>query len=60
MALDLNWIEPGTFMMGSPEGELGAGGDEILHQVTLTSGYWLGKYEIIQAQYEAVMGENPS
>ncbi|MBO4545736.1 MAG: SUMF1/EgtB/PvdO family nonheme iron enzyme, partial [Verrucomicrobia bacterium] len=60
VALNLNWIEPGTFLMGSPEGELGAGGDEILHQVTLTSGYWLGKYEITQAQYEAVMGENPS
>ena len=58
--LGMNWIEPGTFMMGSPEGELGADGDEILHQVTLTSGYWLGKYEVTQAQYEAVMGENPS
>ena len=58
--LDLIWISPGTFMMGSPEGELGGGGDEILHQVTLTRGYWLGKYEVTQAQYEAIMGENPS
>ena len=58
--LDLNWIEPGTFMMGSPEDELGAGGDETRHKVTLTQGYWLGKYEVTQEQYEAVMGENPS
>ena len=58
--LGMNWISPGTFMMGSPEGELGGGGDEILHQVTLTRGYWLGKYEVTQAQYEAIMGENPS
>ena len=58
--LDLNWIEPGTFTMGSPEGELGRGGDEDQHQVTLTQGYWMGKYEITQAQYEAIMGENPS
>ena len=58
--LGMNWIEPGTFMMGSPEDELGAGGDETLHEVTLTQGYWLGKYEVTQAQYEAVTGENPS
>ena len=58
--LDLIWISSGTFMMGSPEDELGAGGDETRHQVTLTKGYWLGKYEVTQEQYEAVMGENPS
>ncbi|MBO4545268.1 MAG: formylglycine-generating enzyme family protein [Verrucomicrobia bacterium] len=58
--LGMNWIEPGTFMMGSPEDELGRSDDEIQHQVTLTSGYWLGKYEVTQAQYEAVTGENPS
>ncbi|MBO4714714.1 MAG: formylglycine-generating enzyme family protein, partial [Verrucomicrobia bacterium] len=58
--LDLIWIDPGTFMMGSPEDELGRNDDETQHQVTLTQGYWLGKYEVTQAQYEAVMGENPS
>jgi len=58
--LDLNWIEPGTFMMGSPTDELGRYDDETQHQVILTQGYWLGKYEVTQAQYEAVMGTNPS
>ena len=58
--LDLNWIEPGTFMMGSPTDELGRYDDETQHQVILTQGYWLGKYEVTQAQYEAVMGKNPS
>ncbi|MBO7391004.1 MAG: formylglycine-generating enzyme family protein, partial [Verrucomicrobia bacterium] len=58
--LDMIWIDPGTFMMGSPEDELGRDDDETQHQVTLTSGYWLGKYEVTQAQYKAVMGENPS
>ncbi|MBO7108449.1 MAG: SUMF1/EgtB/PvdO family nonheme iron enzyme, partial [Verrucomicrobia bacterium] len=53
------YIEPGTFMMGSPEDELGRYNDETLHQVTLTRGYWMGKYEVTQAQYEAVMGVNP-
>ena len=58
--LDMIWIEPGTFTMGSPKDELGRDNDEVQHQVTLTKGYWLGKYEVTQAQYEAVMGTNPS
>jgi len=60
VSLDMIWIEPGTFMMGSPTDELGRDSDETQHQVTLTRGYWLGKYEVTQAQYEAVMGTNPS
>ncbi|MBO7524645.1 MAG: SUMF1/EgtB/PvdO family nonheme iron enzyme, partial [Verrucomicrobia bacterium] len=58
--LDMIWIRSGTFTMGSPEDELGRYDDETQHEVTLTQGYWLGKYEVTQAQYEAVMGTNPS
>ena len=58
--LDLIWIEPGTFTMGSPEDEMGRFDDEAQHEVTLTKGYWLGKYEITQAQYRAIMPSNPS
>ncbi len=58
--LDMIWIESGTFMMGSPTNELGRDDDEIQHKVTLTQGYWLGKYEVTQSQYETVMGTNPS
>ena len=58
--LDMVWIEPGTFRMGSPEDELGRDYNETQHQVTLTKGYWMGQYEVTQAQYEAVMGTNPS
>ena len=58
--LDMIWIEPGTFIMGSPEDELGRSPSETQHQVTLTQGYWMGKFEVTQAQYEAVMGTNPS
>ncbi|MBO4544163.1 MAG: formylglycine-generating enzyme family protein, partial [Verrucomicrobia bacterium] len=57
--LDMIWIEPGTFMMGSVS-ELGSNDDETWHDVTLTQGYWLGKYEVTQAQYQAIMGTNPS
>ena len=62
VSLDMVWIEPGTFMMGSPEDELGhiVFSIETQHEVTLTQGYWLGKYEVTQAQYETIMGTNPS
>ena len=45
-------------MMGSPANEAGRGSDEIQHQVTLTNGFYLGKYEVTQAQYETVMTGN--
>jgi len=56
--LEMIWVEPGTFMMGSPETEEGRGTDETQHEVTLTKGFYLGKYEVTQAQYEAVMAGN--
>ncbi|MEZ5535312.1 MAG: formylglycine-generating enzyme family protein [Thiolinea sp.] len=54
------WIEPGTFMMGSPEDEEGRWEDEDLHQVTLTKGFWLADTTVTQELWMAVMGENPS
>ena len=47
-------------MMGSPKGEPGRDSNETQHEVTLTQGYWLGKYEVTQEQYETIMGTNPS
>ena len=58
--LKLVKIKAGTFMMGSPEDELGRSVDEKLHQVTLTKDYWLGKYQVTQAQWKAVMDYNLS
>jgi formylglycine-generating enzyme required for sulfatase activity len=37
----LRWIKPGTFVMGSPEDELGHMDCETQHKVTLTQGYWM-------------------
>jgi formylglycine-generating enzyme required for sulfatase activity len=57
------WIEAGTFTMGSPADEPGrntTAGRETQHPVTLTAGFYMGKYPVTQAQYEAVMGSNPS
>jgi sulfatase modifying factor 1 len=58
--LEMLWVEPGTFTMGSPTTETGRGTNETEHNVTLTKGFYLGKYEVTQAQYEAVTGTNPS
>jgi formylglycine-generating enzyme required for sulfatase activity len=56
--LEMLWVEPGTFTMGSPTTETGRGTNETEHNVTLTEGFYLGKYEVTQAQYEAVMTGN--
>jgi formylglycine-generating enzyme required for sulfatase activity len=54
----LNWIPPGTFTMGSYDTQ--DWDAQPPHQVTLTSGFWMGRYEVTQAQWAAVMGTNPS
>jgi len=54
------WIRPGTFIMGSPAGEPGRDTEEVQHQVRLTKGFYMSKYQVTQEQYQAVMGSNPS
>jgi formylglycine-generating enzyme required for sulfatase activity len=54
------WIEPGTFMMGSPVTEPEGYENEILHQVRLTQGFYMGIYEVTQGEFEEVTGFNPS
>ena len=48
------------FWMGSPASEDGREYDEIRHRVTLTKGFWMGRHEVSQRQWESVMGSNPS
>jgi uncharacterized protein (TIGR02996 family) len=54
------WIAPGTFLMGSPPEEPKRFEDETLHEVTLPQGFYLGIHAVTQAQWQAVMGNNPS
>jgi len=54
-------IPAGTFMMGSPESELGSFDRERpQHEVTLTQDFYMMTTEVTQAQWETVMGSNPS
>lgn len=54
------WIEPGTFLMGSPASEPERYDDEVQHSVTLTKGFWLADTACTQQFWQAVMDENPS
>ena len=58
--MEMIWCGPGKFQMGSPSGESGRLSNEPLHSVTLTKGFWLGKYEVTQSQWESVMRSNHS
>ncbi|MBN2325922.1 MAG: formylglycine-generating enzyme family protein [Candidatus Omnitrophica bacterium] len=58
--LEMVLIPAGTFLMGSPDNEKDRNSDETpQHAVTLTRSFYMGKYEITQAQWYAVMGNNP-
>lgn len=58
--LDMVYIPCGTFIMGSPQDEEGRFSDESpQHEVTVPA-FFMGKYPVTQAQYEAVMGTNPA
>jgi uncharacterized protein YjdB len=52
-------IPAGTFTMGSPEIEYGRSLEETQHEVTLSS-FYMGNYSVTQAQYQELMGSNPS
>jgi formylglycine-generating enzyme required for sulfatase activity len=56
----MRWINPGTFLMGSPEDEPGRYDNERQHRVTLTRGYWLADTPCTQALWQAVTGKKPS
>lgn len=59
--LEMVWIADGTFMMGRySDEEASYSSEDLQHQVTISSGFWLGKHEVTQAQWEAVMGNNPA
>lgn len=53
-------IHPGEFLMGSPLMGKGRGGDETQHRVRITKPFYIGKYEVTQEQWQAVMRNNPS
>ena len=58
---NLVFIPPGTFRLGSPTNEVDRWEDEGPQTaVTISRGFWMGKYEVTQGDYLAVLGINPS
>ena len=53
--MEFVWIPAGEFLMGSPSYS-----NERQHEVRISQGFWMGKYEVTQGEWEAVMGSNPS
>ena len=61
ISIDMVRVEAGTFTMGAtPEMENPSEDEKPPHQVTLTNNYYIGKYEVTQALWQAIMGNNPS
>ena len=61
ISIEMVKVEAGTFMMGATSEMQNPYDDEKpVHQVTLTNDYYMGKYEVTQNLWKAVMGRNPS
>jgi len=60
VTMELVLIPAGTFLMGSPPNELMRGGSETQHSVTISKPFYMGKYDVTQDQYKAIMNDNPS
>ena len=61
--IEMLLVPPGTFQMGCIMGSDSYGcysWEQPVHTVTLTNAYYLGRYEVTQAQWQAQMGSNPS
>lgn len=60
VTLDMVAIATGSFIMGSPAGEQGRQSSESPQHSVTVPGFFMGKYEVTQAQYQAIMGNNPA
>ncbi len=56
IGMEFVYIPNGSFEMGSNEGD----DEKPVHQVTISNGFYLGKYEVTQAEYKKMVGKNPS
>jgi formylglycine-generating enzyme required for sulfatase activity len=55
--MEFAYVPAGGFQMGSTNGDPN---EQPVHQVTFASGFYMGRYEVTQAQWQKLMGNNPS
>jgi len=62
LKMEFVYIKPGTFTMGgdNKKDSKWTALNTPKHKVTITKGFYMGKYEVTQAQFQAIMGSNPS
>lgn len=60
--IEMLLIPPGTYSMGCSASEIAPcdGGELPVHVVTLTSAFYIGRFEVTQLQWQTIMGSNPS
>ena len=58
VSMEMVWVKAGTFEMSAQDGQ--NADDEVPHSVTLKRNFYIGRTEVTQAQWSAVMGSNPS
>lgn len=56
--MELLWVQPGTFEMGSPLTEDNRSNDETQRNVTISNGFYLGRFEVSQHEYFKIMRKN--
>ena len=57
--MEFVWVPAGEFLMGWTS-HLGKDDEKPVTRVRISHGFWMGKYQVTQAQWQAVMGNNPS
>jgi len=57
LGMKLIYVAAGTFQMGSNDGEID---ERPVHEVKISKGFWIGKHEVTQQEYQSIMGSNPS
>ncbi len=60
LEMRFRYVPAGRFQMGSPDTETERDDDEVLHEVELTRGFWMGETEVTQAQWRQLMKSSPS
>ncbi|MEP6913042.1 MAG: formylglycine-generating enzyme family protein, partial [bacterium] len=57
IGMDLVYVPPGRFMMGSNNGD---SDEKPIHEVDIMKGFYMGRYEVTQSEWQQVMGNSPS